>query len=108
MEAILSVLQPHILIPWLLAMVLGIFVGAMPGLTATMAVALIVPLTFHTPPIVGLAMILGVSFTAIFAGDIPATFLRVPGTPASGAASLSAAFLNLGIEFGKDLSRSLP
>jgi putative tricarboxylic transport membrane protein len=39
-------------------------------------------------PITGLAMILGLSFTAIFAGDIPATFLRVPGTPASGAAVL--------------------
>lgn len=69
-------------------MALGIFIGAMPGLTATMGVALIVPLTFHMQPIAGLAMILGLSFTAIFAGDIPATFLRVPGTPASGAAVL--------------------
>lgn len=69
-------------------MVLGIFVGGIPGLTATMAVALIVPLTYHMPPIAGLAMIIGVSFTSIFAGDIPATFLRVPGTPASGAAVL--------------------
>jgi len=69
-------------------MILGIFIGAMPGLTATMGVALIVPLTFHMQPITGLAMILGLSFTAIFAGDIPATFLRVPGTPASGAAVL--------------------
>jgi TctA family transporter len=69
-------------------MALGIFVGAMPGLSATMAVALIVPLTLHMQPIAGLAMILGVSFTAIFAGDIPATFLRIPGTPASGAAIL--------------------
>ncbi|HOV38464.1 MAG TPA: tripartite tricarboxylate transporter permease [Spirochaetales bacterium] len=94
METILSVLRIEILIPWLLSMVLGIFVGAMPGLTATMAVALIVPLTFHTPPIVGLAMILGVSFTSIFAGDIPATFLRVPGTPASGAAVLDGYEMN--------------
>ncbi len=94
MDTILSLLSPEILIPWILSMVLGIFVGAMPGLTATMAVALIVPLTFHTPPIVGLAMILGVSFTAIFAGDIPATFLRVPGTPASGAAVLDGYEMN--------------
>lgn len=69
-------------------MALGIFIGAMPGLTATMGVALIVPLTYHMEPIAGLAMILGLSFTSIFAGDIPATFLRVPGTPASGAAVL--------------------
>jgi TctA family transporter len=88
LDQILSIFHLGILIPWILAMVLGIFVGGAPGLTATMAVALIVPLTYHMPPIAGLAMILGVSFCAIFAGDIPATYLRIPGTPASGAAIL--------------------
>ena len=88
MDALLSVLHFDVLFPWLLAMALGIFVGGIPGLTATMAVALIIPITYHMPPIAGLAMIIGVSFTSIFAGDIPATFLRVPGTPASGAAVL--------------------
>ncbi|MBE9543726.1 MAG: tripartite tricarboxylate transporter permease [Proteobacteria bacterium] len=78
----------NILIPWILSMLLGIFVGGAPGLTATMAVALIVPLTYHMTPAAGLAMIIGVSFCAIFAGDIPATYLRIPGTPASGAAVL--------------------
>jgi putative tricarboxylic transport membrane protein len=78
----------QILIPWFLCMMLGIFVGATPGLTATMAVALIVPISFYMPPNAGLAMIIGVSFTAIFAGDIPATYLRIPGTPASAAATL--------------------
>ena len=86
MDAVLSVLHLNVLIPWILAMALGILVGGIPGLTATMAVALIVPITYHMAPIAGLAMIIGVSFTSIFAGDIPATFLRVPGTPASGAA----------------------
>lgn len=87
-QAFIEVFSPNVLIPWVLAMALGIFIGAMPGLTATMGVALIVPLTYHMQPIAGLAMILGLSFTSIFAGDIPATFLRVPGTPASGAAVL--------------------
>ncbi|NBF38894.1 MAG: hypothetical protein GVY14_00610 [Spirochaetes bacterium] len=94
MEAIFSVFAFDVLIPWLLAMVLGIFVGGIPGLTATMAVALVVPLTFHMEAVSGLAMILGVSFTAIFAGDIPATFLRIPGTPASGAAILDGYEMN--------------
>jgi putative tricarboxylic transport membrane protein len=88
MEAFLSIFHLSILIPWILSMILGIFVGGAPGLTATMAVALIVPLTFHMTPAAGLAMIIGVSFCAIFAGDIPATYLRIPGTPASGAAVL--------------------
>lgn len=69
-------------------MFIGILVGGTPGLTATMAVALIVPITYYMEPLAGLAMILGVSFTSIFAGDIPATFLRIPGTPASAAAVL--------------------
>lgn len=88
MQVLLSIFHLNVLIPWLIAMFLGIFIGGIPGLTATMAVALIVPLTFHMTPIAGLSMIIGVSFTSIFAGDIPATFLRVPGTPASGAAVL--------------------
>lgn len=85
----LDLLHPSVLIPWLLAMAFGVFVGATPGLTATMAVALIVPVTFYIPnPDVGLAMILGLSFTAIFAGAIPAVCLRIPGTPASAAMTL--------------------
>jgi putative tricarboxylic transport membrane protein len=84
-------LQWNVLLPWVLAMAFGIFVGATPGLSATMAVALIVPITFYIPdPNTSLAMILGVSFTAIFAGDLPATYLRIPGTPASAAATLDA------------------
>ncbi len=94
MQAFTTVFSLNVLVPWMLAMTLGIFIGAMPGLTATMGVALIVPLTFHMQPIAGLAMILGLSFTSIFAGDIPATFLRVPGTPASGAAVLDGFEMN--------------
>ncbi|MDG2170799.1 MAG: tripartite tricarboxylate transporter permease [Opitutales bacterium] len=89
MSVLSELFQLHVLLPWLLGMLFGIFVGATPGLTATMAVALIVPVSFYMPdPNTGLAMIIGVSFTAIFAGDIPATYLRIPGTPASAAATL--------------------
>src|SRR5215211_6287661 len=89
MEALLNLLQLDVLLPWLAGMAFGIFVGATPGLTATMAVALIVPFTFYLPnPNTGLALILGISFSAIFAGDIPAVYLRIPGTPASAAGAL--------------------
>lgn len=87
-DVLQDLLTPTVLVPWMLGMVFGIFVGALPGLTATMAVALIVPASFYLPPNAGLALIIGVSFTAIFAGDIPATLLRIPGTPASAAATL--------------------
>jgi TctA family transporter len=85
----------NVIVPWLAAMVFGVFVGSTPGLTATMAVALIVPISYYMSPEAGIAMVIGVSFTAIFAGDIPATYLRIPGTPASAAATLD------GHEFAK-------
>ncbi|MBA61965.1 MAG: hypothetical protein CMJ76_06310 [Planctomycetaceae bacterium] len=84
------ILEMDVLIPWILAMTFGVFVGSTPGLTATMAVALIIPFSFQLEKEAALAMVIGVSFTAIFAGDIPATFLRIPGTPASAAATLDA------------------
>src|SRR5688572_25231890 len=90
MDVLLELLSLKILMPWLLGMAFGVFVGATPGLTATMGVALVVPISFYLPPDAGLALILGVSFTAIFAGDIPATYLRIPGTPASAAATLDS------------------
>jgi putative tricarboxylic transport membrane protein len=88
LDALPEILTIQVLIAWLLGMLFGIFVGSTPGLTATMAVALIVPLSFALDTNAALAMIIGVSFTAIFSGDIPATYLRIPGTPASAAATL--------------------
>jgi len=65
--------------------VFGLFVGAIPGLTATMATALLVPITFFMPPVPALGAIVTASAMAIFAGDIPGAMLRMPGTPASAA-----------------------
>ncbi|WP_386698302.1 tripartite tricarboxylate transporter permease [Lonepinella sp. MS14436] len=63
----------------------GLFVGAIPGLTATMAVALMVPFTFFMDPIPALALMISVGASSIYAGDIPGALLRIPGTPASAA-----------------------
>ncbi|WED24031.1 tripartite tricarboxylate transporter permease [Vibrio sp. JC009] len=63
----------------------GLFVGAIPGLTATMAIALMVPFTFFLDPIPALAVMISVSASSIFAGDIPGALLNIPGTPASAA-----------------------
>ncbi|MGH6782279.1 MAG: tripartite tricarboxylate transporter permease, partial [Sphingomonadaceae bacterium] len=56
-----------------------------PGLSATMATALLVPLTFFMPPVPAIAVIVTTSTMAIFSGDIPGCLLRIPGTPASAA-----------------------
>jgi TctA family transporter len=63
----------------------GIFIGSVPGLTATTATALLVPVTFWLPPVPALAAIVTMTACAIFAGDTPSTLMRIPGTPASAA-----------------------
>jgi TctA family transporter len=68
-----------------IAAVFGLFVGAVPGLTATMAIALLVPTTFFMDPVPAIGAMITCSAMAIFAGDIPGTMLRIPGTPASAA-----------------------
>ncbi|HHV42325.1 MAG TPA: C4-dicarboxylate ABC transporter permease [Clostridiaceae bacterium] len=65
----------------------GILVGALPGLTATMAVALLVPFTFGRPIIESMAMLLGIYCGAMYGGSISAILIRTPGTP-SGAATV--------------------
>src|SRR5918999_6438735 len=69
----------------LAAALFGLFVGAIPGLTATMAIALLVPVTFFMDPVPAVGAMVTCSAMAIFAGDIPGTLLRIPGTPASAA-----------------------
>ena len=79
------VFQPYVLAVIAASAVYGLFVGAIPGLTATMATALLVPVTFFMPPVPAVAAIVTATAMAIFSGDIPSALLRMPGTPASAA-----------------------
>ena len=84
-EAFRLVLDPYVLGVILASALFGLFVGAVPGLTATMATALLVPVTFHMPAVPAIACMVTATAMAIFAGDIPGALLRIPGTPASAA-----------------------
>jgi putative tricarboxylic transport membrane protein len=66
----------------------GIFVGALPGLTATTGCALLLPFTFGHDPLQGLLMLVGVFCGGIYGGSIAAILLRTPGTPAAAATML--------------------
>jgi putative tricarboxylic transport membrane protein len=89
MDAVITafglVAQPYVLMVIVLSALYGLFVGAIPGLTATMATALLVPVTFFMPPVPAVAAIVTATAMAIFSGDIPSALLRMPGTPASAA-----------------------
>jgi putative tricarboxylic transport membrane protein len=84
-QAFSMVFEPYTLMVMVLASFYGLFVGAVPGLTATMATALLVPVTFFMAPIPAVAAIVTATAMAIFSGDIPGCLLRIPGTPASAA-----------------------
>ena len=84
-QAFTLVLDPYNIVVMLAASLFGLFVGAVPGLTATMATALLVPVTFFMAPIPAIAAIVTATAMAIFSGDIPGCLMRMPGTPASAA-----------------------
>jgi putative tricarboxylic transport membrane protein len=84
-EAALLLLDKTVIITMILTAIFGLAVGSIPGLTASMAVALLIPLTFFMDPVPALAGIVSVAAMAIFAGDLPGALLRIPGTPASAA-----------------------
>ena len=79
------VFEPYTLAVIFVSSLFGLFVGAVPGLTATMATALLVPVTFFMPPVPAIASIVTATAMAIFSGDIPGALMRIPGTPASAA-----------------------
>ena len=61
--------------------VIGVFVGAIPGMTVTMGVALTLPFTFTMHPVTGILLLLGVYKGGIYGGSITAILINTPGTP---------------------------
>lgn len=84
---------PEVFTPWnftilVLGTVGGLILGATPGLSPTMAVALLIPFTFHMEPATGL-ILLGSAYTATVAGGaVSAILLSIPGAPANIATTL--------------------
>jgi len=65
------------------ATIIGVFIGALPGLNPVMAIALLLPLTYGMDPLVALGMVAGIYNGSMYGGAIPSILLRIPGTPAS-------------------------
>ena len=64
-------------------LVLGIFVGSLPGFTTVMAMAVLLPISFFLDPLIGLPFLIGVYKGGIYGGSIPAILVGIPGTGAS-------------------------
>ena len=82
-EGLLAAVSPTYLLVEIVGVIVGIIFGAIPGLTATLGIALFVPVTFLMSPGAGMIMLAGIYAGAIFGGSISAILINVPGTPAS-------------------------
>ena len=84
-EGAALVFQPFPLLLIVLGVLIGIAMGSIPGMTATMTVAVLVSFTFGMSPTEGMMLLLGIYGGALYAGSIPAILIRTPGTPSAAA-----------------------
>jgi len=91
----------------LLGIGVGLFVGGLPGLSVTLAVALMIPFTFGLPPETGMLLLIAVYCAGTYAGSVGAILLRTPGTPASAATAEDGYALSQQGQAGKALNMAL-
>ncbi|PIV72152.1 MAG: C4-dicarboxylate ABC transporter permease, partial [Rhodocyclales bacterium CG17_big_fil_post_rev_8_21_14_2_50_68_7] len=83
LDFLISAATPFNLLLAVAGVVAGTVIGALPGLTATMAVAVLVPFTFGMPPASGLIALGAIYTGAIYGGAYSAILLNTPGTPSA-------------------------
>lgn len=95
-------------IVWVTAGVIwGIFGGALPGVTASLAMSLIMPFTIALEPVNAFMLLAATYVGAEYGGSIPAILLGVPGTPANAPTALDGRQMHLNGHSGKALGYSL-
>uniref|UniRef100_A0A7C3RIX8 C4-dicarboxylate ABC transporter permease n=1 Tax=Dictyoglomus thermophilum TaxID=14 RepID=A0A7C3RIX8_DICTH len=85
LEGLKIAIQPGNLILMLIGTVGGIIVGALPGVTSSMGIILLLPFTYYLDPKLALLMLAGMYSGSMFGGSISAILLGVPGTPSAAA-----------------------
>ena len=85
----------------------GMMMGSIPGLTDTMAIALLMPFTFYLEPVAGIAMLMGLCKGGNFGGSIPAILFNIPGTPQAMVTRLDGYPLTKQGKSGKALKTAL-
>lgn len=85
-----SLMTPSTLLAMIGGTLIGIIIGALPGLSATMAVSILLPITYGMSPTAGIMMLLGVYCGGNYGGSIAATLVNIPGTPSAVMTTLDA------------------
>jgi len=81
LDSLLMVLQWESVAAMVLGTVIGMVMGALPGVSGTLAVALAIPFTYELSPLTALGLLAGIHNGTSQGGAIPAILLRIPGTP---------------------------
>src|SRR5574344_1724396 len=102
-----TVLHPVNLILIFVGALSGILIGAIPGLTSTMGIALLVPFTYGMDLLPGVGMLLGIFCGAMYGGSIAAILIHTPGTPSAAATVLDGYPMAQRGEAGRALGISL-
>jgi len=102
-QGFVTVFQPWNFLLAIFAVVAGIMVGALPGLTATMACALLVPVTFGLETVPAFVLLLGIYCGAIYGGSISGILINIPGTPSAAATMMDGFAMAKKGEAGKAL-----
>ena len=98
-----SALYPVNLLAMTAGVTIGIVIGCLPGLSAAMGVALLLPMTFSMEASTGMIMLGAIYCGAIFGGSISAILIHTPGTPASAATAIEGYQMTLKGQAGKAL-----
>lgn len=87
-DVLYELVQPATIGAIIFGTFLGTIIGVLPGLSATMALALLIPVTFMMDPIPGIILLVAVYTSGVYGGTISAILLYAPGTPSNAATSL--------------------
>jgi len=105
--AIQAAFEPQVLLAVFAGTLIGVIIGALPGLTATMGMALLAPFTFFLEPVVGIGFLIGLYKGGTFGGSLTAVLIGTPGTASNAATMLDGYPLAKRGEAGRALSLSL-
>ena len=88
LAALADVLQFHNIFASMAGVFLGLFIGATPGLTISLGMVLLLPLTFTLSPVTAFCLLLGLYSAGFTGGSISAILLNIPGTPSAAATAI--------------------
>ena len=86
--SLLQVFEVKNLLMMMAGILIGLFAGATPGITISLGMIVVLPLTFGLPPVHALSMLIGLYLAGMSGGAISAILLNIPGTPAAAATAL--------------------